>query len=193
MNPTSTAAAVSSAVFAGTSLLSTERKVKISITNNSMHTLEQPRIYTYSGHCHHTPQPTISKNNKESCSFTKSSLSAWGAAGVLTYRIHTDAQNCIGELAIMFSVPYNYTIYENCFALGFLNEGDPCDEKLYSQMYYKDGPFMRASGTGSSIKFSQDNILVTGTMSPQSQSVMIVEFWDIMLNPTQANSDCIIQ
>ncbi|XP_072545016.1 uncharacterized protein [Salminus brasiliensis] len=157
--------------------ISTLRNVTIQITNYSnKYTLDQPRTYTYSGYCHHPPQPTITKNTQEECSFTKTDGSACGVVGVMTYRILTDAQGCVGELAIMFSVPYSYNCYTNWFALGIFPPGVPCDEKLYNKMYYEDGPFTRGPGTGSSITYSNKAAFVCGTMSPQGESVIKVEF-----------------
>ncbi|XP_072546285.1 uncharacterized protein [Salminus brasiliensis] len=164
----------------------TWRKVTIHITNSSsLYTLEQPRTYTYSGDCQHPPHLTIAKNTKEECSFSKTDGSACGVVGVLTYRILTDKKKYVGELAIMFSVPYSYKCYTNWFALGIFPPGVPCDEKLYNKMYYESGPFTRGPGTGSSITYSNKAALVYGTMSPQGESEMKVELRDVYCYRTQ--------
>uniref|UniRef100_A0A3B1JMA8 Bryoporin-like n=1 Tax=Astyanax mexicanus TaxID=7994 RepID=A0A3B1JMA8_ASTMX len=184
--------AVASAVIAGASLfgtsaeqisrnINTGRNVTIQITNYSnKYTLVDPRIYTYSGHCHNPPQPTIKKNTQEVCSFSKTAHTACGAVGVLTYQIIPDERcRCIRELAIMFSVPYDYNHYKNLFALGIFLPNQPCDETLYNKMYYEEGQeYQRQNGTGSTMTYTSKDIILKGTMSPQGQSVMKVELWD---------------
>uniref|UniRef100_A0A3B1IQE4 Bryoporin-like n=1 Tax=Astyanax mexicanus TaxID=7994 RepID=A0A3B1IQE4_ASTMX len=183
--------AVAPALFAGASLFGTSaeqisraiktgRNVTIQITNYSdKYTLDNPRTYTYSGYCHSPPQPTIKKNTQEVCSFTKTAYTACGSVGVLTYQILNDDKRCIGELAIMFSVPFNYNHYENLFAMGIFDPNHPCDRDLYKMMYYKEGGnFKREKGTGCSMTYTKEKILLKGTMSPQGQSVMKVELWD---------------
>uniref|UniRef100_A0A3B1J0I9 Uncharacterized protein n=1 Tax=Astyanax mexicanus TaxID=7994 RepID=A0A3B1J0I9_ASTMX len=138
--------AVAPALFAGASLFGTSaeqisraiktgRNVTIQITNYSdKYTLDNPRTYTYSGYCHSPPQPTIKKNTQEV---------------FMTYQIINDDKRCIGQLAIMFSVPYNYNHFENLFALGIFDPSQKCDWNLYNMI-------------GKSEK-----ILLKGTMSPQ--------------------------
>lgn len=114
----------------------------------------------------------------EACSFTKTKGAACGAVGVLTYEIrkHKD-QDWAGDLLIMFSVPYDYNLYENWFALGVSREHVSCDEQLFHRMYYDSGPFTRATSTGSEIRFSEKHVYVKGTMSPAGRSIMKVELW----------------
>uniref|UniRef100_W5KPN9 Uncharacterized protein n=1 Tax=Astyanax mexicanus TaxID=7994 RepID=W5KPN9_ASTMX len=161
-------------------IMNTDRNVTIQITNYSNnYTLDNPRIYTYSGHCYDPPQPTIKQNPKEVCSFTKTASTATGSVGVMTYQILTNDRRCIGELAIMFSVPYDYNLYENVFALGIFKKNTECDETLYNMMYSNVcAEFRREKGIGSSMTHTGGNILLKGTMSPQAQSVMKVELWD---------------
>ncbi|KAG9268248.1 bryoporin-like isoform X1 [Astyanax mexicanus] len=187
-------ALLASAIIAGASLASTsivqisqtmntDRNITIEIVNYSeRYTLTNPRTYTYSGYCHHPPQPTIKQKTKEVCCFSKTAHTACGSVGVLTYQILSDAQDCVGELALMYSVPYDYNLYENTFALGIFESGFPCDEDLYNQMYYKSGPFIRGNGTGSSITHSDKDAVVKGTMSSAGQAVMCVEFDDKLSN-----------
>ncbi|KAL6478447.1 hypothetical protein MHYP_G00142820 [Metynnis hypsauchen] len=138
-----------SAVFTAAEQISqgikTNRNVTIQITNRSnTTTLTNPRTYTFSGCCHHPPQPTIPQKTQEICSFSKISYTACGAVGVLTYQILQNEEH-VGELAIMFSVPFDYNLYKNWFALGIFEADIPCDSNLFKRMYYDvDGPFTRA-------------------------------------------------
>ncbi|XP_076867087.1 DELTA-stichotoxin-Hcr4a-like [Brachyhypopomus gauderio] len=183
---------VSAAILAGASLaglsiekisrsINTDRNIVIEITNYSdTYILENPRVHTSSGYCLNPPQPTIQKKTKEACSFTRSSDIARGAVGVLTYQILTDEMHCVGELAIMFSVPFDYNLYQNWFALGIFNHGISCNNDLFNQMYY-DAPsklskFTRGKATGTGITFSAGDLTIKGTMSPARSSVMKVEF-----------------
>ncbi|XP_036449149.1 bryoporin-like [Colossoma macropomum] len=182
MNP-ATAGSVASAVFTGADQISrgikTSRNVTIQITNYSdTYILANPRTYTFSGCCHHPPQPTIAQKTQEICSFSKISYTARGAVGVLTYQILQNEEEHVGELAIMFSVPFDYNLYKNWFALGIFDADIPCDLNLFKRMYYDiDGPFTRAKGTGSIIKH-KDRPLVKGTMSAFGHSIIKVELWD---------------
>uniref|UniRef100_A0A3B1KDV9 DELTA-thalatoxin-Avl1a-like n=1 Tax=Astyanax mexicanus TaxID=7994 RepID=A0A3B1KDV9_ASTMX len=165
--------------------VNTTRNVTIKIKNSSRkYILEDPRqmSYTYSGSCSSDPKPTIRKNKEEVCSFSKTPNTACGAVGAMTYQIISDDRKCIGELAIMFSVPYNYNFYENWFALGVYAAGISCNYDLYYQMYNESGPFTRTNGTGCSIDYSKNTVLVVGTMSPQSKSVILVELCDVKGN-----------
>ncbi|KAI4886182.1 hypothetical protein NFI96_029512, partial [Prochilodus magdalenae] len=124
------------------------------------------------------PQPTINRRTKEACSFSKTPHTARGSVGVLTYQILRNGTYNVGELAIMFSVPYDYNLYENTFALGIYQPNISCDDDLFNKMYYSCGPFTRGKGSGSVIEYSGEQALVRGTMSAFGQSVIKVEFWD---------------
>ncbi|XP_066539096.1 uncharacterized protein [Hoplias malabaricus] len=160
--------------------IKTMRNVTIQITNYSKkYTLANPRTHTTSGYCYHTPQPTIPPNYHEVCSFSKTANVARGAVGVLTYQILTEEQECVRELGIMFSVPFNYNHYTNWFALGFFKPDVPCDDALFNQMYYEGGLFQRQKGTGCCLSYSDKQFVVKGTMSPQGKAVMKLEFRNV--------------
>ncbi|KAL7873652.1 hypothetical protein AOLI_G00127230 [Acnodon oligacanthus] len=135
------------------------------------------RTHTTSACCFHPPQPTIEKNTREVCSFSKTTGVARGAVGVLTYQILTNEEHA-SELAIMFSVPFNFNWFKNWFALGIFEPDIPCDNALFNQMYYDTGLFTRGKSTGNTITHLGEDILMKGTMSAGGPSVMKVEFWD---------------
>ncbi|XP_076867080.1 deep-sea actinoporin Cjtox I-like [Brachyhypopomus gauderio] len=186
--------ATAAAIIAGLSLagttidqisnsINTGRNIVIEISNCSeTYSLGNPRIHTVSGYCVNPPQPTISTLSKEACTFTKTADTACGAVGVLTYQIFNNKMHCVSELAIMFSVPYDYNLYENMFALGIFLPGILCNDDLFNRMYNDpfstQRPFTRDKGTGSEITFSAGDLCVRGTMSPAGQSIMKVEFGD---------------
>ncbi|KAL6478456.1 hypothetical protein MHYP_G00142910 [Metynnis hypsauchen] len=186
------AVAAAAAIIAGGSLLNTtieeiskqiktDRNIAIQLSNYShRYILTNPRVFTSSGYSHNPPQPTVQRRTMEACSFTKTAGTACGAVGVLTYEIFKhDCGEWAGDLVIMFSVPYDYNLYENWFALGIFKERSCCNEQLFHQLYYENGPFTRAKSTGSEIKFFGKHVYVKGTMSPASRSIMKVELWDL--------------
>lgn len=136
------------------------------------------RTHNTSGYCFNPPPPSIDKNTRGICSFSKTSGVAHGAVGVLMYQILTKERHSAGELAIMFSVPFDYVWFENWFALGIFEGTISCDYSLYRQMYYDIGSFTRGRGSGSIIKYTGRAALLKGTMSAGGQSVMKVEFQD---------------
>ncbi|XP_036449147.1 DELTA-sagatoxin-Srs1a-like [Colossoma macropomum] len=187
MNPATATAKVASAAVAGADQISltlnTSRNVTIQINNNSdTFSLANPRTHNISGCCYHPPQPTIKTKTQETCTFSKTSYAARGSVGVLTYQIHRKKSNPVGELAIMFSVPYDYSLFENWFALGIFEANIPCNYDLFKRMYYDgdgyDDLFTREKGTGGVITYSGKGVLVKGTMSAFGQSIIKVELWD---------------
>ncbi|KAL7864468.1 hypothetical protein AOLI_G00158880 [Acnodon oligacanthus] len=140
-------AEIASAIIAGVSLLGTtieqisrnvdtDRNVAIQISNFSkQYILKNPRVFTSAGYSHSPPQPTVRKGTMESCSFTKNPEKTYGCVGVLTYDACADNKSdTVKRLAIMFSVPYNYTQYESWFALGLFDASRSCDESLFNMM-----------------------------------------------------------
>ncbi|KAL7859540.1 hypothetical protein SRHO_G00146870 [Serrasalmus rhombeus] len=183
-------AEIASAIIAGVSLLGTtieqisrnvetERNVAIQISNYSKkYILKNPRVITTSGYTHSPPQPTVRKETRESCAFTKRPHTACGSAGVLTYDICVDNKSkAVKRLAIMFSVPYDYNQYENRFALGLFEASQSCDESLFNMMYNGNGPFIRDKCSSSEQKYSEQNFTLKGTMSPRAQAILKMEFW----------------
>ncbi|XP_017548769.1 bryoporin-like isoform X1 [Pygocentrus nattereri] len=184
-------AGIASAVIAGASLvgtnvekisksINTERNVTVNICNYSKkYILRNPRVYTHSGYSHDPPQPTIRQNTTEACSFTKNPNKTWGCVGVLTYDV-ADDEDCpaICCIAIMFSVPYHYTQYQNWFALGIFDASQSCDESLYNMMYYNSGPFVRDDCSGSEVRFEKNGVELKGTMSPRAKAIAKIELWD---------------
>ncbi|XP_058256037.1 uncharacterized protein LOC131359907 [Hemibagrus wyckioides] len=160
--------------------MNTIRNVSIQITNfTDRYTLSNPRNYTSSGYCLNLPQPTIAKKTTEACSFTKTHSTARGCVGVLAYQILKDEQHFVGELAIMFSVPFDYNCYENYFGVGIYENRVSCNYELFSEMYYREGTFTRSKGTGNEVEYTGQEICVKGTMSPAGNAVIKVEFRDL--------------
>ncbi|KAL6478450.1 hypothetical protein MHYP_G00142850 [Metynnis hypsauchen] len=93
------------------------RNVSIQISNFSNFTFTDPRTHIPNGYCKHPPRPTLRKKDKDECSFSKTPLSVFGVKGILTYDVLNNEKECVGKLAIKFSVPHSF--YDYRFALGF--------------------------------------------------------------------------
>ncbi|KAK2843696.1 hypothetical protein Q7C36_011911 [Tachysurus vachellii] len=159
--------------------ISTMRNVFIQITNfTDRYTLSNPRTYTSSGYCLNPPQPTVAKKTSEACTFTKTRSTARGCAGVLAYKILKDEEHFVGDLVIMFSVPFDYIWYENYLALGIYENHVSCNPDLLSEMYYEKGTFTKEKATGSEVMYSVQGICVKGTMSPVGKAIIEVYFQD---------------
>ncbi|XP_064190464.1 DELTA-thalatoxin-Avl1a-like isoform X1 [Anguilla rostrata] len=156
------------------------RSVIINLTNSSSYILINPQVYTYSGYCYTSPKPTVEKKMTEKCSFGQTKGTASGAVGVLTYDITEDRKKkAVERLAIMFSVPFDYNLYENWFALGLFEATQACDHALYNCMYHeKEKSFRRGKATGSEISYQSKKFTLSGNMSPVAKAEIIVELWD---------------
>lgn len=134
-----------------------------------------------SGFCQHPPQPTIPAMKSGVCSFVKDEDCPTGAVGVLTYDLfHAHITSCSERLAVMFSVPYDYNLYENRLAVGVFEQSRACDEKLYELMY--DGQdcsnFVRSEKSGSGLEYVALNVDLRATMSSIGKAIIKMELYD---------------
>ncbi|XP_077406957.1 DELTA-sagatoxin-Srs1a-like [Vanacampus margaritifer] len=161
------------------------RNVTIEMTNlTSGFVLRHPKVYMESGDCHSPPQPTVRPMRTEVCNFNKTDAAASGAVGVLTYEIFEGA-TAAAKMAIMFSVPYDYTFYKNWVAVGIFSLNCETDEKLYKKMYNdkKQEGFLRQEANGCGLTYESDKMDVKVTMSPMGKCIMKVELWDLHFHP----------
>ncbi|KAJ3601019.1 hypothetical protein NHX12_031992 [Muraenolepis orangiensis] len=172
--------------------ITSKRHVTIEISNiTSQYCLINPKVFLDSGEVYNPPQPTVRPLKTEVCTFSKSSAKATGSVGVLTYDLFERSHNdYIETVAIMFSVPRDYNLYKNWFAVGIYAKGRECDEALYKEMYYekKQEHFVREEATGTGINFMGAYLDVRATMSPMGRSIMKVELWDLLLKPQMSQT-----
>lgn len=145
-------------------------------------------MYLENGESYNPPQPTVRNLMTECCTFTKSGSSATGAIGVLTYDLHERSRStAIESLAMMFSVPWDYNLYKNWFAVGVYKQDRACDGSLYKEMYYekkqKEHGFVREEATGSGINYVGSYVDLKATMNPLENAIMKVEVWDKLFTP----------
>ncbi|KAM9336406.1 DELTA-stichotoxin-Hcr4a-like [Symphorus nematophorus] len=166
--------------------ITSRRNVTIEITNiTNNYCLLDPVVYLESGHCHSPPQPIVRPLTTEVCNFSKTSAKTSGAVGVLCYDLFEKGKGANEVLAIMFSVPYDYTGYQNWHALGIYKKGKECDKDLFKEMYYnkEQKSFARIEAKGSCLTFQGDKLDVMATMSPLGKAIMKVELWEKVFGP----------
>lgn len=136
-----------------------------------------------SGFVFSPPQPTLRSTFSEVCSFVKDDNTATGAAGVLTYKMFDTRARCRGgKMVVMFSVPFDYGLYQNWLAVGVFPLETECNKKLFDQMYEsKDCPdFVRRKADGSVLKCQGKMVDVRGCMSSGGQAIIKLELYDKM-------------
>ncbi|XP_004071352.1 DELTA-sagatoxin-Srs1a [Oryzias latipes] len=164
--------------------VNSSRSVIVEITNlTNNYCLLNPKVHFEHGFSYNPPQPSVGPLKTEVCTFTKSSGTATGSVGVLTYDLFERTQkDHVETLAIMFSVPWDYNLYKNWFAVGIHKKGRNCDKDLFKQMYYekkeREHGFIRAEATGSGINYVGDYLDIKATMCPMGNAIMKVEVWD---------------
>ncbi|CAJ1076157.1 DELTA-stichotoxin-Hcr4a-like [Xyrichtys novacula] len=172
-----------------TAHVDSKRSVTIEITNiTGNYCLFNPKVFLDNGEVYSCPQPSVRPQKTEVCTFSKSSSKATGSVGVLTYDLFEMSRNdYIESLAIMFSVPWDYNLYKNWFAVGIYKKGRECDEALFKEMYYEkkqqEHGFVREEATGSSINYVGNYLDVKATMGPLANATMKVELWDKLFTP----------
>ncbi|XP_020774051.1 uncharacterized protein LOC110154401 [Boleophthalmus pectinirostris] len=164
--------------------LPTNRHCTVEISNiSSTYCLVNPKVYMESGYCYSPPQPTVRSQHTEVFSFIKDDNTASGAVGVFTYELFNMQKRQAREImAVMFSVPFDYTFYKNWLGVGVFDQSKPCDEDLYKHMYNgKDfSHFVRHEANGSGIVFSSSTVDVRACMSDQGKAIIKLELYDKM-------------
>ncbi|XP_069504152.1 uncharacterized protein [Ambystoma mexicanum] len=149
------------------------RCVAIEITNNSKYTLRYSGFYCKSGKVSVTPKPDILPNTIDCPVFCKTSYTARGSVGILIYNLGTSSMS---RLAVLFSNPFDYNLYDQTFALHVTDSG-AIPEHLYESMYdqWKNlSYYMRAEGEfiQNLLTLTYHDIKVTGNMSPDYKSIL---------------------
>ncbi|XP_062269858.1 tereporin-Ca1-like [Platichthys flesus] len=167
--------------------LPTNRTCTIEITNVSAnYCLVNPKVHMDMGFSYSPPQPTVRTTKTEVCSFIKDDNTATGTAGVLTYEMfHMRNRTCVKMMAIMFSVPFDYTYYKNYLGIGFFDkkrEGKDLFKYMYNNKEFPD--FIRQEANGSGLKYCPDSeaVEVRGCMCDDNKGIVKIELYDSMRN-----------
>uniref|UniRef100_A0A8C3SFQ3 Uncharacterized protein n=1 Tax=Chelydra serpentina TaxID=8475 RepID=A0A8C3SFQ3_CHESE len=155
------------------------RCVGIQITNNTRDvTLENPRTYCFSGRALIDPVTRILPGKSGSSVFVKTSYSARGSVGVLSYESEAFT------LAIMFSNPFDRLLYSTEFAIELFGGRKHFHsmERLYHYMYDDGPPYMSKTYRRVKLEIQEgqlevinEEIQVTATMSSFDKSIIKVQ------------------
>ncbi|XP_068455405.1 DELTA-sagatoxin-Srs1a-like [Clinocottus analis] len=162
----------------------TNRNCTIEISNvSSTFCLVNPKVHMESGFVYNPPQPTLRSSLTEVCSFTKDDNTASGAVGVMTYELfNMKDRHCNEVVAVMFSVPYDYSFYKNWLGVGIFERDRACDDKLFDHMYNgKDFTnFERHEADGSGVTYRGRSMDVRACMSDEGTAIIKMELYDKM-------------
>lgn len=138
------------------------------------------RAFSESGKCEVPLPPMVGPCSEASALFNKVTGSATGAVGVFTYDlVNPDMNDYSHIMAVMFSVPYDRSLYSNWFAVGIFDKGTDCDYNLYDIMYNgSENSFVRAKADGSCISYEGDYVIVSASMSDSGEAVLRVDVND---------------
>ncbi|KAK0139183.1 DELTA-sagatoxin-Srs1a [Merluccius polli] len=114
-----------------------------------------------------TPLPTdIEVATTGKAGFTKTPWTATGAVGVFTYDLVNSGSETPWKIAVMFSVPYDFNLYDNWFAVGVFDSCTECDYDMYERMYYKTPCcFLREKARNGRRTFKHGDIVIEASMS----------------------------
>ncbi|XP_030622977.1 DELTA-thalatoxin-Avl1a-like [Chanos chanos] len=161
--------------------MTTSRSCTIEIQNhNETYWLTNPKWHMISGQIHYPPQPTIQSTKTGMCTFTKTEMGLRGAVGVLTYELsRVEDEKCEKQVAIMFSIPFDYNLYVNEMAVGVFNNDRVCNELLYKQMYedQENKNFKRTKAKESGLNLKADIVNVRATMSSGGKALIKMEIY----------------
>ncbi|XP_053866109.1 uncharacterized protein LOC128826691 [Malaclemys terrapin pileata] len=155
------------------------RCVGIQIANNTRDvTLENPRTYCFSGHAMIDPVSRIPPGSFGSSVFVKTSYTARGSVGVLSYESNTFT------LAIMFSNPFDRVLYSSEFAIQIFTGRKHFHsmERLYHYMYSDGPPYtcesyrkVKLEVPNGQLEVTNKKIQVKATMSNKDKSIIKVQ------------------
>uniref|UniRef100_A0A3Q1EUM1 Bryoporin-like n=1 Tax=Acanthochromis polyacanthus TaxID=80966 RepID=A0A3Q1EUM1_9TELE len=158
--------------------ISTHRQCSFTITNmSSQYTLSEPSHYTISGRCDEKLPLLVPPCSSGDAKFVKTANSARGAVGVFTYTLHNQyTKRTTGKMAVMFSVPFDYSLYFNWYGLGIFDKSTECNKELFDLMYDNKivSTFSTGKASGPSLTYKKDQVTITASMSDQSKSVIKV-------------------
>uniref|UniRef100_A0A672ZY35 Uncharacterized protein n=1 Tax=Sphaeramia orbicularis TaxID=375764 RepID=A0A672ZY35_9TELE len=160
----------------------THRQCNVQIINAcKKYSLCNPRMHLYSGQCVIPQSPFIDSGTSDVAVFVKTPHTARGSVGVITYDLQNNqTQLSTRKMAIMFSVPYDFVIYSNVYAVGMFDKSRECNKALYDEMMDGSGvSFVRkkAREPGSLI-YKGGTFTIMATMSDAYQPVIKLRIFE---------------
>ena len=135
----------------------------INVVNYSDHLI---RVHLISGGCRKPLPLELDPGTRDNAGFVKTPHTACGTVGVFTYDLSLSGSDPIEKMALMFSVPYDYTYFENWFAVGVFSSNKICNYDLYYEMYYNNhSDFVRGRAADGIIKYIHGDFVIKVSMS----------------------------
>lgn len=161
-------------------LLPTHRQCSIDLKNRcSNYTLLNPSVHMVSGSCEKPLPLVIDPSSTGSALFVKTPNTACGAVGVFTYDLRNKSTTESTEkIAVMFSVPYDFNLYSNWYAVGIFDKSKECNYDLYYQMYNKTDKTFTRGKAGPGLNHKKDQITIMASMTDSYEPVIEVEVGD---------------
>lgn len=134
-------------------------------------------LYLVSGLCQIPLPAKLKPSESGNTMFSKTGGTARGSVGVFTYDLYDhEKKGADKKIAIMFSVPFDYGMYSNWFAIGVFDRDTNCDYDLYCKMYYSpERGFVRGKADGLDLTHTDNDITVKSSMTNSSIATLKVD------------------
>jgi len=142
------------------------RALALGLNNLTSATLVRPQWWLESGRMDKAPAERVRPNEASASFWTKKGGAARGSVGVLTY----DIEGSNRSIAIMWSVPYSYALYDNWFNVHIVDTGTVVDWTLFRRLYSQDPDKAK---NGVAIR-AERGFKVTGEMENKKIAALIV-------------------
>lgn len=133
-------------------------------------------MHLHSGQCKEHLPSNIPPDADGSAQFAKIAGTATGSVGVFTYDMTRDEEN--KKMAIMWSVPFDYNVYSNWYAMGIYDDSNrTCDSLLFKEMYYHKNSqsFSRYQSDNRSETYQRDNVRIKCKMTNCCEPTLIID------------------
>uniref|UniRef100_A0A8C5FL30 Uncharacterized protein n=1 Tax=Gadus morhua TaxID=8049 RepID=A0A8C5FL30_GADMO len=112
----------------------------------------------------------INPGTRDTATFEKTRHTAEGSIGVFTYDLSDiwglNGSDPTKKMAVMFSVPYDFSRHSNWHAVGVFNIDEICDDDLYCKMFNDNSScFVRGKAADGSLKYEHRDVVIHASMS----------------------------
>ena len=125
---------------------------------------------------------TINPSETGDALFKKTPHTARGAVGTFTFDLlNRSTKKVIEKIAITYSVPYDYNLYYNWYAVGIFSKSQRCSDNLYKRFDIRDNDddsFVWGKASGSGLHYENDQVTVMASMTDTYEPDMQVEVRD---------------